>query len=219
MPHPVDDAAYYIEYAKAYFDKTHKLDSSAFLEPFASRLGSHASILDLGCGSGRDLRWLKSKGFRPVGFERSPVLAQMARDLSGCPVVEGDFLTHDFSGIQVKALLFSASLVHLPHHQVTSAIDNALYALEGQGVVYVSLKKGEGFSMDAEGRRFSLWTDGDLRMLFSQMGFTIMDFRTSPSVRDTGETWLSYTLHFDKNKPLFRYPARLIQPSTLSNVQ
>ncbi len=204
----MDDSLYYIEHARVYFDKTHKLDSEAFLGFFASILDSGSSILDLGCGSGRDLRWLKSKGFRPVGFERSPELARMAREYSGCPVVEGDFLTHDFTSIQVKALLFSASLVHLEHHQAASAIDNALYALASDGIVYLSLKEGEGYSMDAECRRFSLWTDGDLRALFREMGFSILDFRKTASVRGTGETWLSFTLHLNKNKPLFMSPDR-----------
>lgn len=206
----IDDNAYYIEYARAYFDKTSALDSSFFLTPFISNLNRNSSVLDLGCGSGRDLRWLKTMGFRAIGFERSPVLAQMARDHSGCPVVEGNFETYDFSALRVNALLFSASLVHLPHARVGSILDNALYALDGQGTVYISLKKGDGISYDGDLRRFFLWKDEDLRMIFSELGLVIVDARSTRSVRGTDETWLSYTLHFDKNKPLFKYPDRLI---------
>jgi SAM-dependent methyltransferase len=215
MPHFIDDRVYYTDCARAYFEKTSSLDSSSFLAPFVSHLKRGSTVLDLGCGSGRDLLWLKHLGLKPLGFERSPVLAQMARDHSGCPVIEGDFLSFDFSTLQVSALLFSASLVHLPHPQVEAVLDNALYALDNQGLVYVSLKKGQGVSYDRDSRRFFLWTDGDLRMLFSELGLDILDFRTSPSIRGTQETWLSYTLHFDKEKPLFRYPGRLIQKTPL----
>lgn len=211
MPHYIDDNVYYNEYAKTYFDKTSSLDSSFFLTPFITHLDKSSSVLDLGCGSGRDLLWLKTMGFKPIGFERSPVLAQMARDHAGCQVVEGDFLTYDFSSIHVNALLFSASLVHLSHPRVESVLDNALYALDGNGVVYISLKEGDGVSYDGDRRRFFLWKDGDLRMLFSELGLVILDSRKTRSVRGTDETWLSYTLHFDKNKPLFRYPDRLIR--------
>lgn len=206
----VDDRTYYNEHAHAYFKKTSGLDSSTFLLPFVSRLKKGDSVLDLGCGSGRDLLWLKNRGMRPMGFERSPILAQMARDYSDCPVIEGDFLSYDFASFRVQALLFSASLVHLPQPQVESALDNALYALDGKGVVYVSLKMGEGTSYDTETRRFFLWGEEGLRMLFSRLGLDVLDFRKTPSVRGTNETWLSFTLYFDKDKPLYRYPDRLI---------
>lgn len=210
MPKFIDDNVYYNECARSYFDKTSALDSSFFLTPFLSNLDRNSSVLDLGCGSGRDLLLLKNMGFKPIGFERSPVLAQMARDHSCCPVVEGDFETYDFSSLRVNALLFSASLVHLPHTRVKSVLDNALYALDGHGMVYISLKEGSGVSFDTDLRRFFLWEDGDLRMIFSELGLVIVDFSSTRSVRGTDETWLSYTLHFDKNKPLFRYPDRLI---------
>jgi len=34
---------------------------------------------ELGCGSGRDLLWLKNRGFHVIGFERSPGLAELCR--------------------------------------------------------------------------------------------------------------------------------------------
>jgi len=210
MPKFIDDNVYYIEYARAYFEKTSALDSSFFLTPFISNLDTNSFVLDLGCGSGRDLLLLKTMGFRSIGFERSSVLAQMARDHSGCPVVEGDFETYDFSSLRVNALLFSAALVHLPHTRVKSVLDNALYALDGHGMVYVSLKEGNGVSFDGDLRRFFLWKDDDLRKIFSELGLVVVDFRSTRSVRGIDETWLSYTLYFDKNKPLFRYPDRLI---------
>lgn len=210
MPKFIDDNVYYNEYAKAYFDKTSSLDSSFFLTPFISNLDKKSTVLDLGCGSGRDLLLLKTMGYRPIGFERSSVLAQMARDHSGCPVVEGDFEVFDFSALSVNALLFSASLVHLPHARVKSVLDNALYALDGHGMVYISLKEGNGISFDEVLRRFFLWKDSDLRMIFSELGLVIIDSRSTRSVRGTDEMWLSYTLYFDKNKPLFRHPDRLI---------
>ena len=43
-----------------------------FLTPLADRLPAGSLVLDVGCGSGRDLCWMKSKGFRVMGLERSP---------------------------------------------------------------------------------------------------------------------------------------------------
>ena len=71
---------YYQENYKAYHEKTFSIDPSSFLEPLARRLPPEAFILDVGCGSGRDLMWMAKRGFEVIGFERSPGLAELARE-------------------------------------------------------------------------------------------------------------------------------------------
>lgn len=48
---------------------------------------------------------VKKRGFDVIGFERSPGLAELARDNAGCEVIEGDFETYDFSSILVDAVM------------------------------------------------------------------------------------------------------------------
>lgn len=84
---------YYKENSKEYFDRTFSLDPSSFLAPVAEKLSSGAMVLDVGCGSGRDLLWFKNKGFEVIGFERSAGLAELAREHSDVEVIEGDFET------------------------------------------------------------------------------------------------------------------------------
>jgi 2-polyprenyl-3-methyl-5-hydroxy-6-metoxy-1,4-benzoquinol methylase len=71
---------YYQENYKAYHEKTFSIDPSSFLEPLAGRLPPEAFIMDVGCGSGRDLQWMKKQGFEVVGFDQSPGLAELARE-------------------------------------------------------------------------------------------------------------------------------------------
>jgi len=71
---------FYQENYKSYHEKTFLIDPSSFLEPLARRLPPEAFILDVGCGSGRDLVWMKKRGFEVIGFERSPGLAELARE-------------------------------------------------------------------------------------------------------------------------------------------
>jgi SAM-dependent methyltransferase len=75
---------FYQKNYKAYHEKTFSIDPSSFLEPLARRLPTEAFILDVGCGSGRDLLWMKKQGFDVIGFERSLELAELARENAGC---------------------------------------------------------------------------------------------------------------------------------------
>ncbi|MBU0698117.1 MAG: class I SAM-dependent methyltransferase, partial [Proteobacteria bacterium] len=100
---------YYQENYQAYHEKTFSIDPSSFLDPLAARLSPEAFILDAGCGSGRDLFWFKQRGFEVIGLERSPGLAQLARENAGCEVIEDDFETYDFSFMEVDAILLAGA--------------------------------------------------------------------------------------------------------------
>jgi len=84
-------------YYQAYHEKTFLIDPTSFLEPFVESLHEGSLILDAGCASGRDLLWLKNRGFNVIGFEKSEQLARLARENAGCKVIEGDFEAYDFS--------------------------------------------------------------------------------------------------------------------------
>jgi len=195
---------YYDKFYRAYHEATFSVDPSSFLEPFSKTLPEGASVLDVGCGSGRDLLWLKKRGFNVVGFERSEGLAKLARRNAGCEVINGDFETYDFSDLSVDAVLMSGSFVHLPHDRLPDIFQNVTRAIatalnSGPGLhMYVSLKEGVGTRTDSSGRTFYLWQDNDLRRLFQVQGFSIVDFTRSESVMGTGEVWLSYVLGKDK---------------------
>src|SRR5688572_16323534 len=53
------------------------------------------TILDLGCGPGRDLRTLAGLGHMAVGLEGCASFVEMARAGSGCEVLHQDFLALD----------------------------------------------------------------------------------------------------------------------------
>ena len=184
---------YYQQNYRTYHEKTFFVDSASFLTPFAENLEPGATILDIGCGSGRDLLWLKKLGFKVIGFERSPALADLAGRNAGCEVIEGDFETFDFSGLQADGLLFAGSLVHIEHDTLASLLENITNATRAK-IIYVSLKQGAGLKTGADGRTFYLWYDKDLRKLFEKLGFQVIDSSTSASLVDSKDIWLGYVL-------------------------
>jgi SAM-dependent methyltransferase len=105
---------FYQDNYRKYFASTVNVDPSIFLEPFVRHVSPKGEIFDVGCGSGRDLLWLRKRGINVTGLEQSPGLADLARRYAGCPVIEGDFHTYDFSSMRFDVLLCVGSLVHVP---------------------------------------------------------------------------------------------------------
>ena len=184
---------YYQKNYKTYHEKTFFVDPASFLTPFAEKLKPGATILDIGCGSGRDLLWLKKRGFKVIGFERSPGLAGLAEKNAGCKVIEGDFETYDFSDLQADGLLSAGSLVHTQPAKLPILLENITNCTRAS-VVYLSLKQGDGVKTDDDGRTFYLWDDKDLRNLFERLALRVIDSSKNPSLVNHHDIWLGYVL-------------------------
>jgi len=179
---------------KAYHQKTFSIDPSSFLAPLAQRLPPEAFVLDVGCGSGRDLLWMKKRGFDVIGFERSPGLAELARDNADCEVIEGDFETYDFDSILVDGVMLVGALVHTPNERFAEVFKNITASISRRGNVLITLKEGQGDRTDADNRTFYLWDDPKAREMFDTLGFKVCDFSTSVSKTGSGDVWMSYVL-------------------------
>jgi SAM-dependent methyltransferase len=191
MAHTTD---YYALHHDEYHEETFGLDPGPFLMPLAERLHSGARILDVGCSSGRDMRWFKSRGFTVTGFERSPGLAEKARTLTGCEVIEGDFETADFSPFSFDAITLIASLVHIPCDLVSSVLERILCAVRPGGLILITMKEGS-CPAEASGERiYYRWRDAELRRIFENLGLEISYFSRSDSFLSEGVVWLEYVL-------------------------
>ncbi len=186
---------YYHHNYKAYHEKTFHIDPSSFLNPLVKYLPQDALILDVACGSGRDLCWLKQRGFRVIGFERSKGLAKLARKHAECRIIEGDFETYDFSNLQVDAIVLVGALVHVPHEKFKIVFKNITCGLAESGKVLITQKQGEGTITDDNDRVFFLWQDRELQDLFSELGFEILDFTPQVSKVRANDIWLGYVLN------------------------
>jgi SAM-dependent methyltransferase len=185
---------FYQKNYKAYHEKTFSIDPSSFLEPLARRLPAEAFILDVGCGSGRDLLWMKKQGFEVIGFERSPELAELARENAGCEVIEGDFETYDFSSILVDGVMLIGALVHTPYERFAEVFKNIAASIPKHGNVLITLKEGSGSRTDSDSRTFYLWQDQKAHAMFDTLGFEVRDFSKAVSKTSSGDVWMSYVL-------------------------
>lgn len=185
---------YYHICCRQYHKKTFHVAPELFLMPLVKRLKPGARILDIGCGSGRDLLWLKKRGFRVTGFERSPGLADLARGKTGCKIIEGDFESYDFSQFQADALILIGALVHVPHEKLSDVFGKVLKAVRPDGHLLVSLKQGKGKKESSDGRIFYLWEDDELREIFKKQKYSVLEYFAQVSDIAEDDIWLGYVL-------------------------
>lgn len=185
---------FYEKNHKKYFESTVNIEPAAFLEPLTKLLDPGATILDIGCGSGRDLLWFADHGFQPTGFEQSPGLASLARKHSLQPVIEGDFSRHDFSSFQFDALVCIGSFVHLSKWSLPTILKSVGQALSVTGLILLTLKEGHDHVRSDDGRVFTLWSCKELELLFMSIGFEVIDFSRQISKLRSDDIWLSYVL-------------------------
>src|SRR5437763_9097765 len=105
---------YYEAYAEDYFRKTHSKPLWALWDKLNERLTPNSVILDLGCGSGRDVRHFTSHGFRAIGLDLAFNFLTLARQVSQEPFLQADFLALPFRDNSFDAVWAIGSLLHAP---------------------------------------------------------------------------------------------------------
>ncbi len=119
------------------------------------------TLLDFGCGPGRDLLYFRSLGHEAIGLDGSAAFVEMARSSSGCEVWHQRFLELSLPAARFHGVFANASLFHVPGQELPGVL-RALHAtLIDGGVLFCSNPRGqdtEGFSGDRYGAYHSLET-------------------------------------------------------------
>jgi len=116
------------------------------------------TILDFGCGPGRDLRTFRDRGHVAVGLDGAPAFVAMARASTGCEVLQQDFLALDLPAARFDAVFANASLFHVPSRELPRVLRELRSALRPRGVLFASNPRGanhEGW----QGDRYAVWHD------------------------------------------------------------
>jgi len=149
---------YYNNNAKEYFDKSVAVDMSQLYKEFLKYVPSGGSILDIGCGSGRDLKYFVDHGYVAEGIEASPELNKLAIEYSGC-CVHLDSIQNFKTAKKFDALWACASLLHLRQNELVDFFRNiSSYLLPG-GIAFISMKTGIKTGLDKLGRYFLNFDD------------------------------------------------------------
>jgi SAM-dependent methyltransferase len=149
-------------------------------------------LLDFGCGPGRDLRTFKALGHRATGLEGSPQLAAMAREHSGCEVIEQDFLALDLPSARFDGVFANAVLFHVPRQELPRVLGQLHATLKANGVLFSSNPRGNG-EEGWNGDRYGTFHDWESwRHVMTSAGFVeLTHFYRPPGLPREQQPWLA----------------------------
>ncbi|MGH8765221.1 MAG: class I SAM-dependent DNA methyltransferase [Burkholderiales bacterium] len=136
--------AHYDQRAEDFWQGTRGHDVRQNIDALLGAIQGEApfAILDFGCGPGRDLKVFKDMGHAPVGLEGSARFAAMAREYSGCEVLEQDFVRLDLPPARFDGVFANASLFHVPSAELPRVLGELHAALKPGGVLFSSNPRG-----------------------------------------------------------------------------
>ena len=139
------------------------------------------TILDFGCGPGRDLAALTTLGHTAIGLEGTPAFAAMARAQTRCEVWQQDFLKLELPAAHFDGIFANASLFHVPSQELPRVLRQLHAALKPGGVLFSSNPRGgndEGWNRGRYGAYHDLeaW-----RGYLSGAGFTELEHYYRPT--------------------------------------
>lgn len=185
---------HYRQNAEAFWAGTRDHDVRQNIEALLRHLPAPAPlrILDFGCGPGRDLKAFTALGHVAVGLEGCEPFAQMAREHSGCEVLQQSFLALDLPPAGFDGIFANASLFHVPSAELPRVLRELHAALRPGGVLFASNPRGdnrEGWN----GGRYGVYHDLDgWRRYLGQAGFTELEHYYRPSgLPRAQQNWLA----------------------------
>lgn len=172
------------EYAVVHREMSQRLVDAA--KQFIEMGGGSGLVLDVGCGTGRDMAWFEAQGVTIIGIDVSSGMLNQARKKVVGSLLEMDMQELAFSDGLFSGIWCNASLLHLPKETAPKAIDELRRVLNGNGVLFLSVQAGTGEGWEASEvgsvmRWMSRYSEKEISDLLFRQGFTVQSIATSAS--------------------------------------
>lgn len=186
--------AHYNQRAASFWEGTRDHDVRQNIDTLLQYIEADApfTILDFGCGPGRDLKTFIDLGHVAVGLDGSAEFAQMARDYAHCEVWQQDFLQLDLPAQHFDGVFANASLFHVPSQELSRVLRQLHATLKPGGVLFTSNPRGhneEGWNSGRYGAYYELpaW-----RQFMSDAGFReLAHYYRPPGLPREQQPWLA----------------------------
>ncbi len=167
-----DTLQYYDKNAEEYYQEWNKkfvndYDFNQVTDTFLNYLKPNSTILDLGCGTGRDSLYFKSKNYKVTAVDGSSEMCKIASSVLGDSVKQVNFLDIDYEN-EFDGIFACASLLHLSDEDLVKCLHKVVKASKDKGILYISFKYGEEVRVK-EGRFFNDMTEEKFKNIYSQV--------------------------------------------------
>jgi len=150
------------------------------------------TILDFGCGPGRDLTALAALGHVAIGLDGSARFAEMARAYSGCDVWQQDFLQLDLPPERFDGVFANASLFHVPTAELPRVLRELRAALRPRGILFASNPHGQDEEGWNRGRYGAYHRPATWRAYGEAAGFAeVVHYYRPPGLPREQQPWLA----------------------------
>lgn len=158
---------YYEKNAQDFVASTADIEFSELQDIFLAELKNGASVLDFGCGSGRDTCYFLKKGYKVTALDGSAELCRIAEEKTGNPVIQMDFNDFDEQD-RYDGIWACSSILHVSKQELKQVLVHMEQALHIGGIIYASFKYGD-FSGMRNGRFFTDFTENSFREFISDV--------------------------------------------------
>lgn len=155
---------------------------------FSTAFAGCANVLDIGCGSGRDMRVMQQFGIQVDGVDPCDAFVNHASSRNRQP---GSFVKPDslpelssVSDSSYDGVLCSAVLMHIPEEELFDSVFAIRRVLKEKGRVLVSIPHPDSTidantHRDVKGRLFTGISAAELSLLFERVGFRLIHRSTT----------------------------------------
>lgn len=190
---------YYNRNAEAYIVSTVGVEFQGMQERFLREVPAGGTILDFGCGSGRDTKYFLERGYRVTAADGSEEFCRLAGAYTGILVKQMLFQELDEIGVY-DGIWACSSILHLAYSELKAVMGKMARALKPGGVVYTSFKYGE-FEGERNGRYFTDMTEEKVERLLEEVAvFGVIEQWVTKDVRPgrEEERWVNLLLRVER---------------------
>lgn len=138
----MDVIGYYNKYASKIFEDTVFLEKSEERQVFLKYLEEGDTILDLGCGSGRDSLAFYEEGYDVTLLDASEEMCKLAEIHTGLEVLMLEYKDMDFHEV-FDGIWANEAIIHESDEDLAMVLDRIEKALCKKGILYLSFYEGD----------------------------------------------------------------------------
>lgn len=178
-------------------------DTNFWITEFQHLVGScpNPSLLDLGCGDGREAALYQSlyghlRGYTGLDLSKGMLESAHRRQLLNPSLVNADMYSLPFGSDYFQFIWVAASLIHTPKNQISEQLAEIKRCLDADGRVFFAMRHGEGQGWEdgrtpSDHRYFVYWTEAEFCSPLETNGFKIESSKVDTTRDKRGTAWLN----------------------------